>query len=250
MKRSIALSAALLVMLGTPALARAQNPQGVAELAWGACSADGGASNVAFPCGAGDGTSKATLVLSFSNGPHQPDLVAMDGNIRLATAGVLPDFFKFATPFRPDYCNPGVTMSAERPASCPTAATPCGDGLCQAAFQLVTSEDGGFSANLARLDFGVWRTTPADVAANTHYFVCKFDFYADAATESGGSCAGCSEQAGFVLNRFALLAPPAGLDYEIGLVYDCATWNGAGGTICSATPVKTRTWGALKALYR
>lgn len=248
MKRIITLWAALIATLTFAAPAWAQ---GQMELAWGTCKADGGPSDTTFPCGDGDGTPKASLHGSFSGGPHQPDLVAMDGTIEMGTAVPLPGFFRFATVVEPANCNPGIAFDYKRPATCTGAATLCDDGLCDYAFGVRTSStDPLLSSNRATLVFSVYRTATVDVAANTDTFVFKIDFYADAATESGGSCSGCSGQAAFVFRRLGLLAPAGDgfQDYEIPYL-DCATWN-SGTSICVATPVKNRTWGALKSLYR
>ncbi len=35
-----------------------------------------------------------------------------------------------------------------------------------------------------------------------------------------------------------------------GLVSQCATVNGGGAALCQATPVRSRTWGMIKSLYR
>lgn len=204
-----------------------------------------------FPCGDGDGTPKATLIGSFSGAPHQPNLISMDGEIHYAVFPTLPDFFRFTTPAEPTNCNPGAVFSYERPASCVSASSLCDDGLCDYAFGVVTDlTDPGLAPFEGRMLFSVFRLTTIDAAANTDYFVFKLDIYADAATEPGGSCAGCGAQAAFVFRRLGLLAPvvPGNQDYSLTSL-DCATWNG-GTSICAATPTRNQTWCALKSLYR
>lgn len=87
------------------------------------------------------------------------------------------------------------------------------------------------------------------IVRGTEYFV--FRLTVDHAGSSGaGACAGCDAPgsilfAGLTLHRMG--------DYDIGFGNadrsNVVTWQG-GGNGCYALPVRNRTWGAIKSLYR
>lgn len=242
----------LLTISAIPAPARAQ---GELQLAWNVCKSTGGVSDVSFPCGGGDGTPKATLIGTFDHAPHQPQLVAMDGQVDLYTESALPDFLKFATMAEPTNCNPGIQLGDERPVSCTNAGSLCGSvppgSECDVVFGVLTqASTPSLNPNRARMLFSVFRTSTIDAAANTEYFVFKIDFFADMAVESGGTCSGCNAGASFVFDRLGLLAPyvPGNTDYEL-YNPDCAQWN-SGTSVCYVVPTRNTTWGALKSMYR
>ena len=72
-------------------------------------------------------------------------------------------------------------------------------------------------------------------------------------TVGTGLCAGCSTAACIVLNEIKLVQPAsAGVDYRIQNPADrnFVTYN-AGAPACpGATPAQSKTWGAVKSLYR
>jgi hypothetical protein len=69
-------------------------------------------------------------------------------------------------------------------------------------------------------------------------------------------CSGCQSPACFVLNRIELLRgfgatpPSVALETSGPLAANRATWRGGAGASCEAVPVRARTWGQVKSLYR
>jgi len=248
MKKVLLLTCAALLVVSVPAFAQV-------ELAWDQCKLAGGASDVAFPCGSADGSPKAVLMGSFVSPAAQPTLIAMDGEVDIqVSSAALPSFWDFASDVNPGACNPGAVFGDERPGgtTCAGVSTVCGTfpagGQCNlAAGFLTTALDPSIGPNRSKLRFSIFRTTTTNAAAGTNYFVFHLDFYADLASESGGPCLGCADQAAFVWNNL-VLKDPAGADVSVATP-DCATWNG-GTSICAATPTQSKTWGALKSLYR
>jgi hypothetical protein len=93
------------------------------------------------------------------------------------------------------------------------------------------------------------------LAAGILYYGLKFSID-NARTVFPGECAGCAQPACLVLNRINLLRGPGSVPLEVGLAISGpndahrATWRGGGTANCSAVPVRARSWGQIKSLYR
>jgi hypothetical protein len=92
----------------------------------------------------------------------------------------------------------------------------------------------------------------ADLLANTEYFSCNITID-HAKTVGTGACAGCSGSVCLVLNHFVVATPIPGNNMNLfgGTTpgSDMAHWQGSGAD-CLLVPVKNKTWGEVKALYR
>jgi hypothetical protein len=68
---------------------------------------------------------------------------------------------------------------------------------------------------------------------------------------NSGACAGCSTGACIVLNSVELVRLPGAIGGNVTLTTpgsNFATWQA--GAACVTVPVRNRTWGQVKALYR
>lgn len=102
------------------------------------------------------------------------------------------------------------------------------------------------SPNRARLSVGIRGAT--FFYAGDH----KYAFHLVIRTDRAPSCQGCSHPVAIVWND-AWLGREGGAELHLegtGKVSPCVTVNGATATTCAATPVRNKTWGAIKALYR
>ena len=251
MKKVLLLTCAALLLVSVPAMAQV-------KLGWNACGIAPNAftTDVVFPCNGANGTPRAILYGSFTDPVGLPTLIAMDGEMDMQTTNPITptvSFFEFASDVNPTGCNPGVVFGDERPAAgCTGVSSLCGTfpagGQCNIAQGwLYTAIDPQIAANRGKLRFSVFRTATIAAAAATEYFVFHVDFYADLASQAGGPCVNCPDQAAFVWNSL-VLKDPGGADVTVATP-SCATWNG-GTSICAATPTLNKTWGALKSLYR
>ena len=105
---------------------------------------------------------------------------------------------------------------------------------------------------------GTW-AIPADSArtlsAGVMYHGLKF-LIDNTRSVFPGECVGCNQPVCLVLNRIELLrefgATPPVVALELSGPDDAhrATWKGGAGASCEAVPVRSRTWGQIKSLYR
>src|SRR5438552_578659 len=111
------------------------------------------------------------------------------------------------------------------------------------------------ACNTGRFSLSISRPTPVTLRATTNYFAFNLNFLSDNATQSGGKCAGCGIGACLVWNTASVInirAGGAGTPYVVsgpGLKGNMLWW-GDGTPNCSTDPVRNRTWGQLKSLYR
>ena len=91
-----------------------------------------------------------------------------------------------------------------------------------------------------------------DLVAATEYFACNITIDNEK-TVSTGACAGCAEPMCIVINQLRVNTPVFANDIVLGSPIspgsNIVTWQGAGPN-CMAVPVKSATWGEVKALYR
>src|SRR5204862_375476 len=102
-----------------------------------------------------------------------------------------------------------------------------------------------------------WSNCASQGGASNQNFACDDDFVLDLVINTShtvagppGPCAGCTTPVCIVLNTVNVVpgtnpgtrigAPSSGSSNQ-------ATWQGAGGAICAAVPVKNATWGQVKA---
>lgn len=109
-------------------------------------------------------------------------------------------------------------------------------------------------ANQARIliSVAVPPTSPRRIEAGPLYYAAALEL----SNKNTLSCAGCTGGACLVLNSILigrLPGSPGGdllLDAPAPLDLNWALWQGGAASQCMAVPVKARTWGQLKSLYR
>ena len=99
-------------------------------------------------------------------------------------------------------------------------------------------------------------TALATIDNTGEYFSTNVSF-SNVKSTGTGSCAGCSDPVCIVLNSIKITAGGGANDEFIGNARSAGsnvvTWQGGvggGGAGCAAVPVRNRTWGAVKSLYR
>ena len=245
--------ALLLALPALLAVATAAHAAGV-SLRWNDCYGDGGVQNKNFACDTNAGSQ--TLVGSFTLGA---DLAQVSGNeieLYLASASVpLPQWWQFKNTGSCRRTSMTVTLSG---------SVPCLDWANgQAAGGISAYNIGFLGANTARVIMAstVLPTGPQDLSGGQEYF--SFSLNIDNQKTVGtGSCAGCSSPVCLVMHSIDLTTPVVANNVLLtgpayGLDSDWATWQGGAGVVTgggsgcpAATPAATRTWGAVKALYR
>lgn len=221
---------------------------GDAYLGWYSCYHDGSVSDISFPCGAGPGQG-ASMYLSFVPPAPMADFIAMDFRLDTGTTLMpIPDFWQFATVVEPSNCNPGIEAHHERPLpGCASAADTWNAG--SQAIVGYMHDSGSF--NRGHIVGSVFRLEAETIAISTgtEYFGVEIRILADAATESGGACAGCTAPMTFTVSSITLVSL-AGVDGFISPTVESACVTSNGGVSCFTVPVQNRTWGRLKQLYR
>jgi hypothetical protein len=229
----------------------AQEAHAEIDLAWSNClGASGATTSVTFDCDPAGG-SVYELIGTFVIPPGLPNFIAMDVLLDVNDEGsaVLPLFWELEQ----GGCNAtGIGISASKPSACSSHSTPWGP-LGSQAFAVINGYAVGYTApNRARLLATISRdaSSPINLSGSpTRYFAFDLEFF----MSSAGTCSGCSHPLDIVWQGAALYtndgAPTSTLTaLDPGSSY-CASVNG-GGTACSATPARRKTWGELKTLYR
>lgn len=231
------LSAALSAVLLTPRTSFAD-----IDLTWDGCSNDAGIRATTFDC-VGGGT--RDLVGTFRLPSELPDFIGIQGTILIAVEGGfdMAPFWQYET----GGCNVShLTLGsfATPVAGCAADSIPWPTAAVGSLLTFTRTTLG------ARLDFAVSHNPPRStpLAADVPYFGFRLQF--DLATAA--SCAGCSTPAALYLEEFdvASLTAPALYLHKEGAAATCAMVNGASVALCEAVPVRDRTWGSIKSLYR
>jgi hypothetical protein len=237
MIRWIVATAALVLM---PAVGQAAGIQ----LRWDACAGDPGASDSAhFDCNPAAGmvySLNGTLLL---DGPT-PGVSVIDGVVDVRTgAADLAPFWHFEL----TGCDSaGLALLCVRPPACSSAADDfCGPGgtSCQ---MVSTYVPGVAGPGTGRLYFTLYRpdeSTAALTGAPTREFAIRLELHMG----NGARCAGCADPVAITWVQ-AILYSPTGLVATLSATdpHSQATATAGGGMV----PVRARTWGQLKALYR
>lgn len=241
------LTGSLLLTIVAPARAA-----GAAELwlTWGECAAGGGTSLALPSCS--NTLATATLVPTFQVDAPIDSVVAMEIVVDVVTDGAsLPDWWRF----EPGGCNSGglvanVDFSAQGACTDPWS----GAGLAMAQAWWPGQPRGG--ANQARLvvTSAIPAVGMATLLAGTPYYGANIRFSLQRGS-GPAACAGCAGGACLVLNSIQLIRLPGSSPETVdlypsgGATSGWAAWQNLQAP-CSAVPVRNRTWGALKSLYR
>jgi len=225
------------------------------NLRWDACLGDGGVSNKSFACNTNTGVN--VLVGSWVT---PVDLFNVTGNqvvVDLGTFGpVLPAWWEFKNA---GTCRQGsLAVSA---AAAPTAVN-CADWSSGLAIGLLSSYIIGIKGPAsARIIFATTAAIPIPdgIVAGQEYFSFQLNINHQK-TVGPGACAGCDVTMCIALIAVNVTNADSRFDRQLRigsgsgdtLADSFVLWQPvAGQTTCSrAVPVRNRTWGELKSLYR
>ena len=234
--RGLVLAAVAMLLAG----AGAAHAQGL-RLAWDRCG-DAGTTNKTFSCNTDAGSD--TLVVSILPTFSIPKFGHADLRMSVCfAANQIPDWWQV---FADGSCRVGAltTVAPSLNDNCPPAWDPSTGSLQSVAFA-AGSTLYGF---LMYVDVAAADTSKAlDLVAGHEVGLVRL-VLAHTRSAGTGACAGCNLGAGIAV-YFAWLYSTNGdgIGYSAG---SYATWQD-GSLVCRAvTPVKNRTWGSLKSLYR
>ena len=247
MKKLITLAVTLLALSASTAMA-----QSGLGLYWNGCS-DGGTSVGTFACTANTGTNVmyATMILPAD----MPMFAATSAIIDITFEDVtIPDWWLTLT----GQCSSNRVSESYDAAQ---FTTNCPDIWQSAAvLSVFAAQQGtnvqGHASNTLRLNGGA--AVPAgselnQVADGTELVVCKVTI-GHTKTVGTGLCAGCATAACIVLNECKAQQPAGVGDFtvinEAPTLTRWVTWNGSPANCPASTPTQSRTWGAVKNLYR
>jgi hypothetical protein len=246
MKR-LALSVVLASALATPA-----HGAGQVGLHVGDCGT-GSATAVSNACTSNSGTAFTLFVSCVVPPVTKAKFIGAVATLTIGFASdARPDWWRF------DTCRPAgdaLYSDASMGGSCPTlwdSATPAGNNLA------VRTDDVTVPAYAERLTLGAV-LYPADVHdlvgdGTTELSVFRLDVLA-AKSAGTGACAGCTQGACIAINMLQLEGqddqyPSDYLTLTEPLGSNWVTYDTGYPTCPASVPVRNRTWGSVKALYR
>jgi hypothetical protein len=227
-------------------------------LQWNNCLGDGGTNNITFGCTSNAGN--RSLVAAVKLDTDLTQVLSNEDVIDLvaSTPGSLPDWWQLRDNIQEAVVacrNGSLSIAAQDGASCPDVFGLQGS-MNIAAYQhdranplTVTGTARILSVN------AVPSTAPVDLivadnpAGNGTWAVGKWTI-SSIRTVGSPSCAGCSTPVCIVLNSINLTVVGNTNNRLVsGGANNQVTWQGTGAD-CNAVPVRNKTWGAVKSLYR
>jgi hypothetical protein len=240
---------ALLVLASAPGAGARALTTPALTLAWSDClESGGGATTVAFGCAAN--TVTFTLQPAFTLAAAVDSVVAIEGVVDvLSQSGTLPSWWEL----QPGGCR-GSALVALEPVGSGCSDPWAGNGVSAIQAYRVSPETSApdrarivFTASVlpsqkVALQPGIPYTGPA-LALGTQ------------TTVGTNACSGCSATACLVFNSVTLKRVPGATGADIVISDPASTanwayWQGTTGLDCAVVPVRNRTWGAIKSLYR
>ncbi len=214
------------------------------NLSWTACGITGTDSKT-FACGVNTGSE--VMVASYVAPSGTSGITGMEAVVDIqSSTPTMPDWWMFK--------NAGTCRQTAL-SSLPAGASCDGDYWAGQASGGITAYISPYLAatNRARLliIYAVPSTIAAPVDADVEYFAFTATI-THAKTVGTGSCAGCTTPMCIVLNEIKLTQGVGIGDYRISdaAANKIITWQGESAANCLTVPVKNRTWGAVKSLYR
>jgi hypothetical protein len=244
-----ALAAAALLFGSPPA-----NAGEALWLTWDDCPFGLARTDQDFACN--DNTGAEQLFLSFSLAQPTTGVVGVEAVVDLQSgASPLPDWWQMG----PGGCRKGglsiLTADADFTTfgACVNPWSEVPAALIQG-FTVGAPDHGLDSQARIKATATVSSAAAANLASDTTYYALQIVIHNDM-TAGPGSCPGCLTPTCFVLNSILLrrVAGAPGGDVFVSTPApgdgNWATWHAAPGSACAAVPVKSRTWGSVKALY-
>jgi hypothetical protein len=245
----------LFPLLGLVLAAPAAHAAGLA-LRWDNCYADGGVINKNIACDTNDGSETLIGSVFVTKSMLTPD--ADEFILRLASAGAsLPQWWAFGFGF----CRSSAPFISTTP---PASAVNCEDwsnGNAVGGLVSYVIADKGSNTAMILGASAIPQSVLRNLPSGQEYFVFRL-LLQHSSSVGTGSCAGCETPVciSFSVNRMQTAAPFAAqyIDYPInGTDSNYVTWQGGGGITSplgvgcpAATPVRQRSWSAVKTLYQ
>lgn len=238
MKKTLLISGVLLALAASSAMA------GGVNLAWTDCLGGGGQTNRNSTCAANTGNN--TLVVSYQAHTPVPDLVGNDIRIDLQSGDAVT-LNNWWTMYNAGSC---------RGTSVPTTNVVFGTAMCADFWQgggaggIGSYNINGNKASLLMF-WAVASPGPIDDVSEWYSINVVIN---NTKTTGAGNCTGCQVPVCLVANIVALAGDSGSLQkIENPLVANHATWQG--GVVAppgcpAAVPTQTKSWGAVKSLYR
>lgn len=217
-------------------------------LAWSDCLQGGGATTVAFGCAAN--TVTFTLQPAFTLAATVDSVVAIEGVVDvLSQPGTLPPWWEL----QPGGCR-GNALVALEPVGSGCSDPWAGNGVSAIQAYRVSPETS--APDRARIVF-----TASVLPSQKVTLLPGIPYNAPAlalgtqTTVGTNACSGCSATACLVFNSVTLKRVPGATGADIVISDPASTanwayWQGTTGLDCAVVPVRDRTWGAIKSLYR
>jgi hypothetical protein len=249
----LSLFLAIALVAGAPMAARSQTM----SIAWNDCRLDGGQNFVQWACDTNATNPLRAAVVSFNLYSGMSEFIGVEATVEIWPADAypysMPDWW--SSTCRPEAFSMSADSSTLSHVHCRPAVSPPYDVL-------VWTGEGVISLVIAS------RGDPIDLAANQEYIAMVFRF-TGARSHGAGACAGCGTPVCLLLSRLSVCGLQNIVDFErVSSQSQVIGWQCARGTVghsglgtpiltsCSAdgtpcaTPVRNRTWGEIKSLYR
>lgn len=240
--RGFVATAAVAMIMG----ASSASAQGGLNLSWDDCGSNGNADAV-FACNTNAGAAFnlfASVAASTNLQNFVGSVMVLDFQSESAT---LPDWWQYGG------CRLATSLTAA-PAAGVTTCTDITDNPQFGGIDYTTAFGGNANRSRLRTAYAMDAGLAGPLASGTEHTLIQVAINRNRTTGTG-SCAGCSTPMCIVLNSVLLdqvnTSLPVVLETE-PLQRRHVTWQGTptGFTCPDAVPVKSRTWGQLKSLYR
>lgn len=221
------------------------------DLSWDGCNPGVATSDKVFSC---DGTGFYETFGTVVPSVPVTNFIGIQGQIDIQSeGGPIPEFWAFELGAPNNSVFGYVDARGTSTLACNALTTMWGNtgtgGTDVFQYDRGATSPRGMPLNRALIQFADARLTPiATLNAGTNYYAFTLNFDEASAVD----LTGCSSPVAMVLNEIELASTTnvAVEEQAPGLRGNCATVNGAGPASCAATPVKNRTWGSVKSLYR
>ena len=239
---------ALLIALAAPARAF----DGQIYLTWEDCALDGaGSPDLGVACVLNEGVN--ALHCAFTLAQPIDDVVGIEVIVDLQHSdGILPDWWRLQGKgeCRENSLFASGDFTADVVCTDPWHDLGGGEALYYPGLP------GGLD-NQARMigTYAIRADSARALEAGTMYYGLKL-LLSNQKTTFPGECTGCNRPACLVLNSVKLLRGPGSKPSEVTIETpgsanaNRVTWRGGSGADCTAVPVRARTWGQIKSLYR
>ncbi len=216
------------------------------NLSWIDCGAAGTVDQT-FACNVNTGAPH-TMIGSYIGPAGTQNVIGMSAVVDLInTTPALENWWKFGT----GNCRPGGFSASTDFASGPFT---CVDFWASQATTVSNSQvnGSGRGVNTVRLQVGCALVTGDTLSAGIQYYGFKILI----SNQNTLTCTGCLTPTCIVFNSITIVQP-AGLHNDFFLTgpapggRDFVTWQGSGALgSCATVPVRNRTWGQIKGMYR